>query len=139
MKKERKNIKPFYQKKTNKIIPNNFEIHHIDLDYTNNDILNLVAIPKKLHQKYHHLYDLIKLDLDILNKSFNSFAIPYNCFLSKIPKVTPLYINIHNIKKIKELNNLGFLISKWCIYRDFLLKIKYEVDIQLLLNKDFIY
>lgn len=139
MKKERKNIKPFYTKRTNKIIPNNFEIHHIDLDYTNNDIFNLVAIPKKLHQRYHYLHNLIKSDLDILNKSFNSFTIPYNCFLSKIPKVTPLYINTDNIKKIKELNNLGFQISEWCVYRDFLLKIEYEVDIQLLLNKDFIY
>ena len=30
-----------------------YHIHHIDLDRTNNDISNLILLPKGLHAKYH--------------------------------------------------------------------------------------
>ena len=30
-----------------------YVVHHIDLDRTNNDISNLVLLPKELHAKYH--------------------------------------------------------------------------------------
>lgn len=30
-----------------------FEVHHIDLDHSNNDIDNLMLLPKKLHHQYH--------------------------------------------------------------------------------------
>lgn len=34
---------------------NEFHVHHIDLDHTNNDIKNLMILPKKLHNLYHFL------------------------------------------------------------------------------------
>ena len=34
-------------------IPNDHEIHHIDLNRKNGDINNLVSIPIHLHTKYH--------------------------------------------------------------------------------------
>lgn len=30
-----------------------YEVHHIDLDRNNNDISNLLILPKKLHKEYH--------------------------------------------------------------------------------------
>lgn len=48
-----KRYKKLYEKETGKEVPVGFDLHHIDEDKGNNDILNLVAIPKKLHQKYH--------------------------------------------------------------------------------------
>ena len=30
-----------------------YQIHHIDLNHNNNDINNLMIIPKELHEKYH--------------------------------------------------------------------------------------
>lgn len=30
-----------------------FEVHHIDLNHENNDINNLVLLPKELHHRYH--------------------------------------------------------------------------------------
>lgn len=49
-----------------------FDIHHIDRDKTNNDIINLVALPSELHRIYHALIkehkvsylDLIEVDTD---------------------------------------------------------------------------
>lgn len=48
----------YYKKKLN--LPNYntklWHIHHIDMDRNNNDIENLVCIPKKLHEKLHASY-----------------------------------------------------------------------------------
>jgi hypothetical protein len=41
-------------------VPKDFEIHHIDFDRKNNDIKNLVALPKKLHRQYHFHLNIIK-------------------------------------------------------------------------------
>lgn len=30
-----------------------FDIHHIDFDRSNNDISNLILLPRSLHQRYH--------------------------------------------------------------------------------------
>ena len=32
---------------------NDYVVHHIDLDRSNNDIDNLLLLPKQLHSKYH--------------------------------------------------------------------------------------
>lgn len=42
-----------------------FVIHHIDLNRSNNNIDNLVLLPKELHIKYHYLFSRIKEMLDI--------------------------------------------------------------------------
>ena len=34
-------------------IPDGYDIHHIDFDKNNNDISNLVALPKSIHQSLH--------------------------------------------------------------------------------------
>lgn len=34
-------------------IPDGYDIHHVDFDKNNNDISNLVALPKSDHQKLH--------------------------------------------------------------------------------------
>lgn len=30
-----------------------YDVHHIDLNHENNDISNLMVLPKKLHRRYH--------------------------------------------------------------------------------------
>ena len=50
-------IKAFYVKKTGRKVPVGFEIHHIDFNRENNDISNLVALPKKVHRDYHKYSD----------------------------------------------------------------------------------
>lgn len=45
-----------YKKETGCAVPTDYDIHHIDMNKTNNTINNLVAIPHKLHEEYHDLY-----------------------------------------------------------------------------------
>ena len=47
----RKKFKEYYRIE----FSNDFHVHHIDLDRTNNDIENLMILPKKLHSSYHFL------------------------------------------------------------------------------------
>lgn len=35
-------------------ISNDYDVHHIDMDRSNNNISNLILIPKRLHKKYHY-------------------------------------------------------------------------------------
>lgn len=47
------NYREIYEYETGQLIPNGFHIHHIDGNRNNNHILNLVALPGKLHSAYH--------------------------------------------------------------------------------------
>ena len=42
--------------------PKQFEIHHLDMNRENNNISNLVLLPKKLHKEYHRLVSLVQYD-----------------------------------------------------------------------------
>ena len=47
-------------------IPKGYEVHHIDLDDSNNHINNLIAIPQKIHDLIHEMYssEVWQYDLD---------------------------------------------------------------------------
>ena len=47
------NYRTFYEKHYKLKIPKNWEIHHIDADRKNNNINNLIMLPKKLHRALH--------------------------------------------------------------------------------------
>lgn len=47
-----KNYRKIYENYFGKI-PNGCIIHHIDHNKNNNNLKNLLALPKKLHRKYH--------------------------------------------------------------------------------------
>lgn len=71
-----------YKKYYNIDFSNNYEIHHIDLNHNNNDIENLLLLPKKLHRKYHYyincLYPFKENNILKLNLSINSSFLLYN-------------------------------------------------------------
>lgn len=62
----------------------NYVIHHIDFNRQNNDISNLLLLPKELHQKYHlYLTGLFPLEWETgkcsLDIKINQFApLPYS-------------------------------------------------------------
>tara|TARA_R110000744_G_C19066084_1_gene529554 strand:+ start:251 stop:601 length:351 start_codon:yes stop_codon:yes gene_type:complete len=47
------NYRKHYEQHFNVKVPKDFDVHHIDGDRNNNDIINLVALPRVLHNKYH--------------------------------------------------------------------------------------
>ena len=53
MKGDIKNYRKKYKRYYGIDFDNNYVIHHLDFDRTNNDISNLLLLPKELHQKYH--------------------------------------------------------------------------------------
>jgi hypothetical protein len=55
-------IRKFYEDKTGRELPKDFHVHHIDFNGTNDDILNLIALPKKLHSKYHTTFAPVYLN-----------------------------------------------------------------------------
>lgn len=78
-------------------IPQEFEIHHIDLNRENNLLNNLVAIPKELHKEYHKLVQNIEND--------------------KINFIPNLITNGYgNQEIIDKLNKLEFILNKFSYY-----------------------
>ena len=112
-KKSKFNYRKFYEKQTNKKVPKDFDVHHIDLNRENNDIVNLVAIPKELHQKYHtSLYDIQGKKEYTVN-----FTIQKNPFVL-------LYNNHKYLKEWEDLTavfNATTEVRNWADYRNFLL------------------
>ena len=108
-----------YEEKTKTKIPKNFDIHHIDGNRNNNEITNLVALPKKIHSKYHELSlqfknKNFKPNIEILSifsngYGFNSYyKLCYNKFY-KIYKDCQKYVDYRDylLNKIPDLHTIG--------------------------------
>lgn len=107
------NYRKFYEKQTGKKIPKDFDIHHIDFNRENNDIANLVAIPKELHSEYHRaLYQI-------------QYQVEYKInFKIKISQFTNLCNNQFHFKEWEDLTTVFHTtteIRNWVDYRNFLL------------------
>ena len=61
-------------------IPKGYDIHHIDLNHENNDISNLLLLPRELHSQYHNaLYDCRFGDIKLVTKIIGSIEPGYMC------------------------------------------------------------
>lgn len=99
----------FYETETGKRVPMGFDVHHIDQNRLNNEIKNLVALPKELHQSYHkNIFSSFKGDTGIINNLKGSFerGTAYN---GNILGTLTEFVSIFNECK------------KYIDYRDFLL------------------
>lgn len=86
---------------------NEYVVHHIDFDRTNNEISNLLLLPKKLHSKYHMCMNCFE------TAGFSGY------------KTVDLSLNPHTLKSynVTILNNLIECINeckKWCDYKLYL-------------------
>ena len=98
----------FYEKLTNKKIPKDFEVHHIDFDRENNDIHNLIAIPRDLHRKYHSSF-----------KQCEYYEIKTPKFFTVIGYDHDLYSYMIELHKEHDLLRLKF--KHWIHFRNHLL------------------
>lgn len=99
-----KNYRKIYEKYFDIKIPKDYEIHHIDFNHENNDIDNLIMLPRELHQAYHKaIYELAGLE---------------NGHLATIDGI----INIHGGSFLAEemINfcNILIEIDKWVLHRE---------------------
>lgn len=56
------NYRAFYKKYYDIDFNNDYEIHHIDFNHENNNISNLLLLPKALHQQYHMVIGCLTTD-----------------------------------------------------------------------------
>lgn len=88
-----------------------YEIHHIDLNHNNDDITNLMLIPKDLHEKYHKAvanYNYIRLLSN--SKSILNVKICGNMASN----------NLYNMEIIADLIEVLRECNKWYDYKMFL-------------------
>lgn len=68
------NYRKYYEICTGEKIERGFDIHHLDSNRENNHIMNLVAVPYKVHRDYHNAeFALSKVLCDLNNlRSFHT-------------------------------------------------------------------
>lgn len=87
-----------------------YDVHHIDLNHNNNSIENLMVLPKKLHNKYHFLFNSVHSSSEnIFGKKFNA----------------QIHSNIingdnYNLQMAKELIDTLYECNKWYDYKLYL-------------------
>lgn len=134
------NYRKFYEKQTGKKIPKDFDIHHIDFNRENNDIMNLVAIPRELHKKYHTIITKM-FPFGDFTYDKSSFA-PFLSNDFYIGELGYAKYQIESIaKNIYTMQDTLYEVSIWCNYKNLLLKtlIEWRVDEYLTVYKNFQY
>jgi hypothetical protein len=105
------NYRKFYQEQIGKKYDSSeFDIHHINGNHDDNDLLNLVALPKRLHRQYHYYKNIRNEyvnDFDFIMNAEDMLYAEY--FLEK---------TIYNHTKFLEILKEA---SKWVEERDRLL------------------
>lgn len=113
------NYRKLYEKHYNLKIPKNWEIHHIDANRNNNDINNLIMLPKKLHKALHnHIGLLQKKHLKVLRRWYNKKGVYYGAyFLARELRDKVKSMNLNN-QTIQE--NKIYIENKRKLYKSYL-------------------
>ena len=96
-----------YENSTGQKIPAGFDIHHLDLNHDNNEIVNLLMLPHDLHIQYHDLESKVK------SISFTTSILSMN---------EPGYkSNSFAFEHAEKFIKVYFECQKWKDYKEFLL------------------
>lgn len=84
-----KSYREKYKRHYNISFGSDMVIHHIDFDRTNNEISNLLLLPRKLHEEYHTILTAIGARKGVADLTFNNYDITeFNSVLfEKLPSV----------------------------------------------------
>ncbi len=95
-----------------------FEVHHIDFDRENNDIRNLILLPKGLHERYHDLLPYVQSLVD--DKSLKTIIDINNgqtLYYDKMKEFCEVMIEINDWKSKKAMDDLKIanreISKKW--------------------------
>ena len=75
-----------------------YDIHHIDFDRTNNDIDNLIMLPKSLHHKYHWC-------LNHFNSDTNKTQVVFDAKIELQGNRYDVNALLHLAEALKEIND----------------------------------
>lgn len=96
-----KRLREKYSEVFNIDVPQDYDIHHLDHNYKNNEIINLVAIPRDLHRAYHELFDKYVN----LGHSISSILLKLKTCKTELEDLRILYDCIIKFKYIQILAN----------------------------------
>lgn len=122
------NYRKLYENYYNLKIPFNWEIHHIDANRENNDIKNLIMLPKQLHRALHNYVGLLpKKELKQIRLWFKKIKYP----------ISNTYLGYKLKKQVAKLNlskniineNKKYIENKNKIYDNYLLKFKVKTNL----------
>lgn len=119
-----------YEQHHNVKIEKDWDVHHIDADRSNNDIENLIALPKEFHNVLHNWLGLLSRDhIEILlewylsqNRTFSHRALAYYLKLKlkrinkdkKLQKEYRRYVSQRKHQQAVSLKNMNHPES-WAI------------------------
>lgn len=121
---ELKNYRYKYKKYYDIDFSKDYDIHHIDFDRNNNEINNLILLPKKLHNKYHLLCNMLfgatiggekKIDvsLELYNVSHTADVLEKFAQTLKEMKEWVIYKNdLDVMKRVKEKDKWYLELTK---------------------------
>lgn len=98
-----------YEKATGVVLPLSFDVHHIDGNRDNNDIMNLVALPKELHHQYHQTSTFLRDGY-------------FERLIGQCPPMGRAY-NITLIKEQVKAVEIWEKCQRWVDHRNYLLKL----------------
>ncbi len=90
-------------------LPKGFDVHHLDHNRENNDISNLVALPKELHKKYHSFWMVSELDINFIGLIPKSPIAQGGGYFASIVQHLNKYLPVYQE------------IQHWIAHRDFLI------------------
>ena len=86
----------FYEKSLDTKLKKEEEVHHLDRNRENNEIINLVAIPRKLHKQYHLCLTMCEFGFKHFNDCSEEIFNAYYCEIKK------WHVQIEKLKKIEK-------------------------------------
>ena len=106
------NYRKYYEQQTKQKLPKGFDVHHLDFNRENNNISNLVALPKKTHNKYHFLLQQTGIDLSpiTINDLIPSGIINKGCAF--------LY---HRLQALNSFLEVYQEVQEWVLFRQHLI------------------
>lgn len=103
-----------YEKQYKVVLNNDWDIHHIDYDHSNNDMDNLVALPRYLHEKLHKAYNrftMYKCDFTVSDIRLHSgFCCSHTIFMQTLAEYISVleecvpFMNMRNFLKMRNIN-----------------------------------
>ena len=118
----------FIYESINGPVPEGYEIHHIDFNKYNNDISNLIALPREQHKKYHACVNYMTGIVKIYK---NMTQIPNSKKAKDERRYRELYNQGFRPVKIYKDRDYEHVIMRDCVGNDFnLLKPFYVVDVE---------